>query len=76
MTFDDRHAGDMTLVDFPTTVPFTMTGGRVTVKTTLDAVLNTLHQPGLPRCSNVEIIYAGVADPNGDTFATTGLFLQ
>jgi len=75
-TFDDRNDGDMTLIDFPAVFGFTMTGGKVKLKTTVDAALNTLHQPGLPLCSSVEVLNIGVTDANGDTFANAGLFLQ
>lgn len=74
-TLDDRARGDMTEVDFPINVAFTMTGGKTTVKTTVDAALNDLPQPGLPHCSSVAVLAVLVTDPNGDIFADQGIFL-
>jgi hypothetical protein len=76
MTLDDRDGGDMTTFDFVLNFPFTMMDGKVTLKTTFDAALNLINQAGLPRCSNVEVVWISVIDPNGTAFAREGLFLQ
>ena len=75
MTFDDRASGDGTVVDFPLNAPFAMTDGKANVKTSVDSVLNSDPQPGLPRCSNVEVLSIAIIDPNGNTFANEGLYL-
>ena len=67
--------GDLTVVDFPASFPFTMSGGKATVKTSADALLNGIGQPSLPHCSSIETVSITVVDPNGDTFANLGAFL-
>jgi hypothetical protein len=76
-TFDDRVGGDTTVLDIPLTSAFTLSQGKAKLKTTVDVILNgdPLHQPGLPRCSNLEVVAIQVRDPNGATFANAGLFL-
>ena len=72
---DDRMNGDMTIVDFPASFPFTMTDGKVSMKTSADAILNGIGQPGLPHCSSLELVYLAINDPAGTQFADVGLFL-
>lgn len=77
MTLNDRVNGDLTAVDYPVTFAFIMTGGKATLKSSIDTALNaapTPH-PGLPKCSSVELLATQVLDVNLNTFATTGLFL-
>lgn len=76
VTLDDRLNGDMTIVDFPAGFAFMLTGGKATVKSSIDAALNgaSSPQPGLPSCSSAEVLWIGVADSNGNSFATAGLF--
>ncbi len=77
MTLDDRAVGDTTVVDFPIQSDVPLVAGNARVQTTLDAILNAppYNLPGLPKCSNLELLYVAVDDPNGDTLATAGLFL-
>jgi hypothetical protein len=75
MTLNDRLSGDGTLVDFPLNAEFTMANGKAKLKTSMDTVMNGLPQPGLPRCSNIEVVGIFVGDPNGSTFASAGVFL-
>jgi len=75
VTLDDRMNGDMTIVDFPASFPFTMTDGKVSMKTSADAILNGIGQPGLPHCSSLELVYLAINDPAGTQFADVGLFL-
>jgi len=74
-TLNDRMNGDLTVVDFPASFPFTMTGGKGQVKTSADALLNGIGQPSLPHCSSIETVSITVVDPNGNTFANIGAFL-
>lgn len=75
-TFNDRMGGDMTVVDFAAnfTVPFA--DGKANVKTSADALLNGIPQPGLPDCSSIETVSVLLKDPNGDSFGNIGLFLK
>ena len=75
MTLNDRLSGDGTLVDFPLSAEFTMTDGKAKLKTSMDTVMNGLPQPGLPRCSNIEVATMSINDPNGNIFASAGVFL-
>jgi hypothetical protein len=75
VTLNDRADGNMTIVDFPMSAPVEMHQGSGTLKTSIDGLLNGIDQPGLPRCSSVEIVSLGVIDENGAWFADAGLFL-
>jgi hypothetical protein len=74
-TLEDRVGGPMTVVDFPAGFPITAVGGKISVKTTANALLNGIGQPGLPGCSNIEVVSVNVVDPNGNAFANLGTFL-
>ena len=74
-TLEDRTNGDVTVVDFPASSPFTMQNGSATLKTSADAILNALNKPGLPPCTSIELVYASVYDPKGDAFARVGIYL-
>lgn len=73
-TFNDRTNGSMTVVDFPANFPVTVTGGQANVKTTADALLNGISQPGLPHCASIETVSITILDPNSSTFANVGIF--
>jgi hypothetical protein len=73
-TFNDRMNGDITVVDFPAGFPFTMVGGKGAIKTTADALLNGISQPGLPHCSSIETVSITITDTNGNTFANLGIW--
>jgi hypothetical protein len=75
-TFDDRMGGDMTVVDFAANFPLPFSGGKASVKTSADALLNGISQPGLPNCSSIETVTVNLVDPNGDAFGNVGLFLK
>jgi len=75
-TFNDRMNGDMTVVDFPANFPITVTNGSGKLKTSADALLNGISQPGLPDCTSIETVSITITDPNGDTFANTGTFAK
>jgi hypothetical protein len=55
--------------------PFTLRGGQVNLKTTMNTGLNELGQPGLPNCTTVELLDANVVDEIGRRFASMGIFL-
>jgi hypothetical protein len=74
-TIADHADGDMTVVDFPLNTSVTVVAGAVNVQRSVDAILNAMDQPGLPACSNVEVLSVSVADENGDTFANMGVLL-
>ncbi len=75
-TFDDRDLGDLTLIDFPALFPFTLTAGKVKHKTSANAALNNLGQPGLPLCSSLEFLDLQIFDANSNAFAAAGLFIR
>ncbi len=60
ITLDDRMNGDMTLVDFPGSFPFDLTNGQAKLKTSMNALLNSIDQPGLAPCTSVEIVSVAV----------------
>jgi hypothetical protein len=75
---DDVEDGDdvsMTLVDFPANFSFLVSDGKVKLKTSLNALLNDLSQPGLPGCSAIDVLDVAVKDGNGTPFARPGLYL-
>jgi hypothetical protein len=75
-TIVDRAANvRMTIIDFPTGFGIFASGGKVSKKTSASVILNGLSQPALPHCSNVELVSMMVKDPNGNTFATQGIYL-
>lgn len=74
-TFNDRTNGDMTVTDFPANFPLTVVKGKAKLKTSADALLNGISQPGLPHCASIETVSITVLDSNGDTMANTGTFL-
>ena len=76
-TFEDRAGGGTTLtvVDFPLGFTFAMVAGRATLKTSVNARLNGIGQPGLPGCASLEVVAVNVVDPNGNAFANLGTFL-
>jgi putative hemolysin len=73
-TFNDRMNGDLTVIDFPATFAFTLADGKGQVKTTADALLNGISQPGLPHCTSIEVVSIMVLDKNGNAFANVGTF--
>jgi hypothetical protein len=76
-TLIDRAADQlMTVIDFPTGFGITVTGGKVSKKTSATVILNNLSQPALRACTTIELISVLVKDPNGNTFANLGTFLQ
>jgi hypothetical protein len=74
-TFNDRMNGDITVVDFPAGFPFSLAEGKTNLKTSADALLNGIGQPGLPPCSSLELVSIRVVDSMGDTFAVMGTYL-
>lgn len=74
-TLDDRAGGSMTVIDFPAAFPLTLTAGAGKLKTSADALLNGIGQPGLPGCTSIETVSILVTDENGNTFANVGLYM-
>ena len=52
-----------------------MTGGKASLDTSADALLNSIGQPGLPPCTSIEVVSIRVQDTNGDNFANLGSYL-
>jgi len=75
-TLRDRVGGPMTVVDFPAGFPFTLTAGKASLKTSADALLNSIGQTGLPHCTSLEIVSISVLDENGNAFGSLGAWLQ
>jgi len=74
-TMKDPVGGDMTAVDFPFGRPFELTAGKASFKTSFNAALLAINEPGLPGCTSLEVLYARVVDETGQDFASMGLFL-
>jgi hypothetical protein len=76
-TIIDRLADHlMTVIDFPTGFGVTTSHGSIKKRTSATAILNGLSQPALPPCANVEVVSVLVKDPNGNSFANIGTFLN
>ncbi|HEY2388134.1 MAG TPA: hypothetical protein VGK30_14320 [Candidatus Binatia bacterium] len=75
-TFNDRMNGDITVVDFASNFVTPVVDGKINVKTSADALLNGISQPGLPHCSSIETVTVNLVDPNGDAYGNLGLFLK
>jgi hypothetical protein len=67
--------GVMTVIDFPTGFGVTTSHGKINKKTSATVILNGLGLAALGPCGNIEIVDVKVKDPNGNNFATMGLFL-
>ena len=74
-TFNDRTVGDVTVVDFPVNITFTVTGGKIKTKTSANQALNAGGLAGLPHCTSIETVKVVVVDEAGHTFANIGSFL-
>jgi len=76
-TFNDRNpnVGDVTVVDFPVNIQFTVTGGKVNIKTSANQALNNGGLAGLPHCTSIETVKVLIVDEAGHTFANIGSFL-
>jgi len=74
-TFDDRTAGDVTIVDFPVKFPFTVTDGKGKLKRSADQQLNLGNLAGLPHCTSIETVKVTIQDEAGHAFGSIGLFL-
>lgn len=74
-TLDDRAGGSMTVIDFPANFTLPLAAGAAKVKTSADALLNGIGQPGLPPCTSIETVSVTVLDENGNTFANLGVYL-
>jgi hypothetical protein len=73
-TLRDRVNGPMTMIDFPFGFPITAINGKINKKTSLNVSLNGIGQPGLPKCTSIEVVDVKVIDPNGNQFAAMGTF--
>ena len=74
-TTNEYESGDMTMIDFPLSFGFTLTGGSVSMTKKVGDVLMGIP-PGLPRfpdCTTLEIVSVAVKDPNGNVFAVPGV---
>lgn len=76
-TLIDRNepSAPMTIIDFPTAFGITVTGGKVSKKTSATQILNDLNQPSLPHCTTIEVVSVLVKDPNNNSFANLGTYL-
>jgi hypothetical protein len=61
-SLDDRTEGDETVVDFPAAFPFSMVPGSARLRSSADALLNAVGQPGLPPCTSLELVSVRVLD--------------
>lgn len=74
-TMNDRLNGDMTVAEQPFDFYFPLSGGSALLETSVNAFLNGGGQPGLPPCTNLELVSAVVHDENLHQFARAGLWL-
>jgi hypothetical protein len=68
-------SGAATFVDLPHEIPFTLEEGKTGLKTSYDALLNSVGETDLGPCTSVEIMDVVILDENGDEFARPCLFL-
>jgi hypothetical protein len=73
---DRAESKVMTMFDFPLFFYFQAVGGSVKVKTSATERMDVLGWPALPRCATIEFVDTFIRDPNGNTFAHLGAFLQ
>jgi hypothetical protein len=76
-TFNDRDPAvqDVTVVDFPVNITFTVVGGKVKVKTSANQALNGGGLAGLPHCTSIETVKITILDENNHAFGNVGTFL-
>ena len=65
----------MTVVDFPAPFGFNLENGSASLKSSANALLNGIGQPGLPQCASVSLVDVSVVDENGNRFAEMGTLL-
>jgi len=75
-TVSDPTGGDMTTIDLTSAIPFSMAAGNGALLTTIGVMLSESGMPDLPNGSSFELINAELRDPNGNAFATPGIFLN
>ena len=75
-TVNDPTGGDMTTIDLTSAIPFSMAAGNGALLTTVGVMLSESGMPDLPNGSSFELINAELRDPNGNAFATPGIFLN
>jgi hypothetical protein len=75
LTFNDGGT-DMTVVDYPTTLPITITSptGDGLLDTTVNAIFAANSLPPLAPCTNFELLDLTVFDPNASKFLRPGHF--
>jgi hypothetical protein len=72
-TIDDRTFGDMTSINFPVSIPFSIpVRGKMSLETNTNTLLDDLGLETLPPCSEVEIVSLSVQDPDGNIYAKLG----
>ncbi|HEY2387339.1 MAG TPA: hypothetical protein VGK30_10280 [Candidatus Binatia bacterium] len=74
-TVNDPTGGDMTTIDLTSSIPFPLLNGNGGLVTTAGVMLSESGMPDLPNGSGFELLNAELRDPNGNAFATPGLFL-
>jgi len=75
-TVNDPTSGDMTAVDLTSAIPFSLASGTGALVTTVGVMLSESGMPDLPNGSSFELLNAELRDPNGNAFATPGVFLK
>jgi hypothetical protein len=75
-TMNDFTTGvDLTIVDFPAGFPFDLAGGKASLKSSANALLNSLALTSLPACTSLEIVDINILDENGNVFVRLGQWL-
>jgi hypothetical protein len=73
-TLADRERGDMTMINFPLSLPITIFNGKASVKSSVDTLLNNLGLHDLPGCTTAQLLRLEIRDDNtGNAFAVPGL---
>jgi hypothetical protein len=74
-TAEGRTSGDQTVIDVPISFSVPVREGRARVRTSFNAFLNSIGQPGLPGCTSLELVQVVLEDENGRALASPGIFL-
>jgi hypothetical protein len=74
-TVADPSNGTMTMIDVPVSGMFTVTQGRATHTTTINAMLTAAYGFQLPACTALEIVDLAISDETGEPFGRVGVFL-
>jgi hypothetical protein len=74
-TYKDRVQGDLTMIDYPASVPVAVEGGKVKLKTSLDTIRADVSMLPLSSCVITELRRVEIVDATNSLFARPGIFV-